>query len=764
MFKLFITGFSRPSRSRSPRRPQPITETNAPKPALKIIPRALKRCRVCNRSSQEKDPNDENIFILWDASYGPPDVVEGLEVMKTKIDFYCFKVQELEFRKTPIGTLAKQYKDPDSSDFRDEWEVSRDAIISMAADLGPDQIRKKSFEKFKERVVRDTITATERSREATEYTKAVFEEMFKDDPEVLKKAVHYKVRVQQKNGMYKYEERVKIYDAREGVYRMKELERDEIRRRKVLEDREFARGGQAQSLAEDAAASAGIGIMATSNALSLADLKETRPMSRPSTRDPSTPRQSSKARTKVLQPQNSNESSQDDGVTPLESLLGCSSSRPGDKGGEKPQRGQKRAATSPSSSTAGLSLQQRMELRAKDSALTGAGLSSKAKADSDLLLKEFDAAMERFKLTESIEDLPLEHFVRTQTSMYAKARALGNKSGNAEGVKTLDASKKASKKLSAMNELAKAIPTMKKSKNKPNCTRVVEKFQEATESGVPVDGMAPCFRAAVIEAQVGVALADAGKHEEATVIMDESSWRSKPQDLTRKERLAVQTMVASEILLDCIRALSEKFLKSPSSEADSARSSAVGKLAGCLSSFVAFQPDGPLHGWLGNGTTFCRLKSATLQEIQHAWTEMHVAESVFLPFKSLQNLAPFEQVWQEGLSMIEAAKFAEQSVAKLGEKDEAVTEFVELLRDVTIEEGCLQNAAAFITQSLQLADKCSAASPEVADYLVRFERTIMFCIANSISMCVVSLLQWGRVVGTGFSVIICSQRCLQGLL
>ena len=210
MFKLFITGFSRPSRSRSPRRPQPITGTNAPKPALKIIPRALKRCRVCNRSSQDKDPNDKNIFISWDASYGPPDVVEGLEVMKTKIDFYCFKVQELEFRKTPIGTLAKQYKDPDSSEFRDEWEVSRDAIIGMAADLGPDQIRKKSFEKFKERVVRDTITATERSRESTEYTKAVFEEMFKDDPEVLKKAVHYKVRVQQKKGMYKYEERVKI--------------------------------------------------------------------------------------------------------------------------------------------------------------------------------------------------------------------------------------------------------------------------------------------------------------------------------------------------------------------------------------------------------------------------------------------------------------------------------------------------------------------------------------------------------------------------
>jgi hypothetical protein len=89
----------------------------------------------------------------------------------------------------------------------------------------------------------------------------------------------------------------------------------------------------------------------------------------------------------------------------------------------------------------------------------------------------------------------------------------------------------------------------------------------------------------VIEALVGVALAVAGNHEEATAIMDESSWRSKPQDLTRRERLAVQTMVASAILLDCIRALSEKFLKSPSSEADSARSSAVGKLAGCLSSF-----------------------------------------------------------------------------------------------------------------------------------------------------------------------------------
>ena len=68
-----------------------------------------------------------------------------------------------------------------------------------------------------------------------------------------------------------------------------------------------------------------------------------------------------------------------------------------------------------------------MEAKAKDNALAGAGLSSKAKADSDFLLREFDTAMTRFKLADSIEELPLEHFGRTQASIYAKARALGKK-------------------------------------------------------------------------------------------------------------------------------------------------------------------------------------------------------------------------------------------------------------------------------------------------------------------------------------------------
>ena len=656
--------------------------------------------------------------------------MNGEELVQSRIDFYCKKVQDLEFRKTPIGTIAKQYKDRESRDFKDEWEISRDAIVAMALELGPENIRKKELDKFKEIVVRDTVSALERSRAATEYAKAVFEEEFKDQPDVLKKGVYYKARVLQKNGTYKFEDRVKVYDHQEGVYRLKEIERDEIRRRQVLEDGTFAKAAQAQSLAEDAAHAAGIGILATSNALSRADFREPSQPSRPAIHNASTPSPrapGSKART--LQAEISNESCEDNGDTPLTALLRGSGGSPGDKRGEKPQRGQKRAGTEPSSSSikAGLSLQQRMEAKAKDNALAGAGLSSKAKADSDCLLREFDTAMTRFKLSDSIEELPLEHFGRTQASIYAKARALGKKTGNAEGVKTLDALRKASKKLQAMNDLAKLIPMMQKAKKKQSCQKVLDKFQEATESGVPVDGMAQCFRAAVIEAQVGLALADGGKHEETVAIMDESSWRSTPKDLTSKEKLDVQTMVASEILLDCIRAASEKFLKSPSAEADSARSTAVGKLASCLSSFVAFQPDAPLHGWLGNGTTFCRLKSATLVEIRAAWTEMQVAESIFLPFKSLKNLVPFEQVWQEGLSMLEAGKFAQECVAKLAERDEAVTAFAKSMLENTIEEGCLENAAEFITESVRLAEACSGANRETADYLVRFERTILFC-------------------------------------
>jgi hypothetical protein len=70
--------------------------------------------------------------------------VNGEELVQSRIDFYCKKVQDLEFRKTPIGNIAKQYKDPASKDFKEEWEVTRDAIVAMAAELGPEIYERKN--------------------------------------------------------------------------------------------------------------------------------------------------------------------------------------------------------------------------------------------------------------------------------------------------------------------------------------------------------------------------------------------------------------------------------------------------------------------------------------------------------------------------------------------------------------------------------------------------------------------------------------------
>ena len=106
---------------------------------------------------------------MWDPTYGPHPVVNGEELVQSRIDFYCKKVQDLEFRKTPIGNIAKQYKDPASKDFKEEWEVSRDAIIVMAAELGPENIRKKELNKFKTIVVRDTALLLPRRQLGTSW-------------------------------------------------------------------------------------------------------------------------------------------------------------------------------------------------------------------------------------------------------------------------------------------------------------------------------------------------------------------------------------------------------------------------------------------------------------------------------------------------------------------------------------------------------------------------------------------------------------------
>ena len=113
---------------------------------------------------------------------------------------------------------------------------------------------------YKEQVISETGSLTERSRGAMEYTKDKSEELFANNADVFKRAQYVGVRDRSGRG-WKTEQRVKVYDHEDGIYRVKEADVDAVRRQKMLNDGEMNRSPTtAQEMHEDLASAMAVGV------------------------------------------------------------------------------------------------------------------------------------------------------------------------------------------------------------------------------------------------------------------------------------------------------------------------------------------------------------------------------------------------------------------------------------------------------------------------------------------------------------------------
>ena len=200
--------------------------------------RKKKYCRVCTRSCLEKDPTNPLQLLLW--GYPQDAWIDefGKENVSGRSCWWCIKNNEMNYNRTPMASLEKKYKavsHTDTNEWKDEFELHRDAIIAMAMAMGKDNLKKAQMQKYKDKVYQDTVSQTKRSRKGTEYTVAVFNEMVKDKPELRKKAELLNCRVKTASG-YQMEQRVKVYDDIDGVYRFEESEIDSVTLRKTVND------------------------------------------------------------------------------------------------------------------------------------------------------------------------------------------------------------------------------------------------------------------------------------------------------------------------------------------------------------------------------------------------------------------------------------------------------------------------------------------------------------------------------------------------
>ena len=465
--------------------------------------RKEKMCRICGRSCAEFDPVVPKSYILWGYK-SDEKIVNDLVVVGGKVDWWCIKVNELEHRKASVVDLGKMYEaDKDSTGFANNWEVSRDAVIAMATELGVDNVKKKQLMAYKEQVISETVSLTERSRGAMEYTKEKFEELFANNADVLKRAQYVGVRVRSGRG-WKTEQRVKVYDHEEGIYRVKEADVDAVRRQKMLNDGEMNRSPTtAQEMHEDLASAMAVGVESCKPAFVAKDLGLSASSSS-FVAAAASPPSVAEAKRRELKPQPTDSSGDDDaGATPFSTMVGTSAPGPKAKTRAKAPKAAQGTPTTNSISITGAKT------------IVPAPLTEKAKMDGDTLLKESGDAMVKFKEAQRIEDIPQESISSLCGRLQSKSRTLAKKPGNQAGVDLLSNVNKVKRKLNPLFELTKAALAFAKSHKKPNCKKVLDRFEEALEGGNVVDELAPCFRAVVVQAQVWIVMAD-GKFEEAS--------------------------------------------------------------------------------------------------------------------------------------------------------------------------------------------------------------------------------------------------------
>ena len=175
------------------------------------------------------------------------------------------------------------------------------------------------------------------------------------------------------------------------------------------------------------------------------------------------------------------------------------------------------------------------------------------------------------------------------------------------------------------------------------------------------------------------------------------AWKAVPTRLPDDEKHKLQLQLSSEVLAEFSRTQSEKKF----SAADACK-----LFVGFLPKVAAAEPSPQVCKWLEHMGTYCRSRDALVSEVRAAWKDMDADSDMFVPFKSLQKLSPFDQVWEEGVNRIKKGEAEEKSLFSLTDKSAEATRFAANLDDKTMEEGCFKTI-------LQFAKECDALIKQV---------------------------------------------------
>ena len=341
----------------------------------------------------------------------------------------------------------------------DRFQESRDAVIAVYAEESPNCRLKYDAVLTKAKVLRVAFEREQRSRVGLEYEKSVFLELFKDQPEVVKKAKFYPCRtIDIKTGKPTIEMRTKVYEHRHGIYKFEETAGTELRSEQTLDDGRFELAeNQAETVMGDCASSQFAASRPAASSMLIMEDVGMEPASSPQ-KPRSEPRNSSSAAGPKREREKDDSSSDD--VAPVDRMMG------GDRRKKKAKveskgKGQGRG------STVGESL---------SASVSGVVSSDKGVAE---LLEEAKRLLEDFKDATTVADIKAESMASLSSRIQSKRNGLGKKTGNKKTqfhIQSMDLLISNKSQIAASVNLHKALVVFEKKRTRKLATAVLDKF------------------------------------------------------------------------------------------------------------------------------------------------------------------------------------------------------------------------------------------------------------------------------------------------
>jgi hypothetical protein len=265
---------------------------------------------------------------------------------------------------------------------------------------GDATVTKKMLHMKREQVVRESESSCIRGKTGLEYEKSAFEKEFKHRPDLLKRAVYHHVRVR-KGNKWVMEQRTSVWNEKDGVYAVREEDKESIKRRKYLDDGSIRiTDAQAQDLADEATLET-FGSMVNNKALTAEELGlGLRTASSSEARG--TPRASTPSK---AADNRSEDDEVDEEEAPLSRMLGISSPAP--KGKTKAKAKGKVAPT------AGVKMEGNQNVA-----------TDKTSNEVNILMDEASRCNEKFSAAQTMDEVPLETMENLHSRLQSKSRLL----------------------------------------------------------------------------------------------------------------------------------------------------------------------------------------------------------------------------------------------------------------------------------------------------------------------------------------------------